>query len=167
KNVLDNISLGLKANGIKNDERIKLAKDIALKFGLSEDDFYKFPKDLSGGMKQRVSFARALVLKPSLLFLDEPFSALDIGLKRELQNLLINAIEDEKLSILFITHDLMEAIKLSDEILVLKAYPVGHIVKSFKIFRPRKQRDDIFVYEQTAKLLSDESIIKTFELELK
>lgn len=167
KNVLDNISLGLKANGIKNNERIKLAKDIALKFGLNEDDFYKFPKDLSGGMKQRVSFARALVLKPSLLFLDEPFSALDIGLKRELQNLLINTIEDEKLSILFITHDLMEAIKLSDEILVLKAYPVGHIVKSFKISRPRKQRDDIFVYEQTAKLLSDESIIKTFELELK
>ncbi|MDN5100765.1 ATP-binding cassette domain-containing protein [Aliarcobacter butzleri] len=167
KNVLDNISLGLKANGIKNDERIKLAKDIALKFGLNEDDFYKFPKDLSGGMKQRVSFARALVLKPSLLFLDEPFSALDIGLKRELQNLLINTIEDEKLSILFITHDLMEAVKLSDEILVLKAYPVGHIVKSFKISRPRKQRDDIFVYEQTAKLLSDESIIKTFELELK
>ncbi|MCG3718353.1 ATP-binding cassette domain-containing protein, partial [Aliarcobacter butzleri] len=167
KDVLDNISLGLKANGIKNDERIKLAKDIALKFGLNEDDFYKFPKDLSGGMKQRVSFARALVLKPSLLFLDEPFSALDIGLKRELQNLLINAIEDEKLSILFITHDLMEAVKLSDEILVLKAYHVGHIVKSFKISRPRKQRDDIFVYEQTAKLLSDESIIKTFELELK
>lgn len=167
KNVLDNISLGLKANGIKNDERIKLAKDIALKFGLNEDDFYKFPKDLSGGMKQRVSFARALVLKPSLLFLDEPFSALDIGLKRELQNLLINTIEDEKLSILFITHDLMEAVKLSDEILVLKAYPIGHIVKSFKISRPRKQRDDMFVYEQTAKLLSDESIIKTFELELK
>jgi len=167
KNVLDNICLGLRANGIKNDERIKLAKDIALKFGLEEDDFEKFPKDLSGGMKQRVSFARALVLNPSILFLDEPFSALDIGLKKELQNLLINEIEINKLSILFITHDLMEAIRLSDEILVLKAEPVGHIVKSFKISRPRKQRDDMFVYEQTAKFLSDESIIKTFELELK
>lgn len=167
KNVIDNISLALKAKGEKTNIAEQKAKDIAILFGLQESDFSKFPKDLSGGMKQRVSFARALVLKPSLLFLDEPFSALDIGLKRELQNLLINTIEDEKLSILFITHDLMEAVKLSDEILVLKAYPVGYIVKSFKISRPRKQRDDIFVYEQTAKLLSDESIIKTFELELK
>ena len=167
KNVIDNISLALKAKGEKRNIAEQKAKDIAILFGLQESDFSKFPKDLSGGMKQRVSFARALVLKPSLLFLDEPFSALDIGLKRELQNLLINTIEDEKLSILFITHDLMEAVKLSDEILVLKAYPVGHIVKSFKISRPRKQRDDMFVYEQTAKLLSDESIIKTFELELK
>lgn len=167
KNVIDNISLALKAKGEKTNIAEQKAKDIAILFGLQESDFSKFPKDLSGGMKQRVSFARALVLKPSLLFLDEPFSALDIGLKRELQNLLIDAIEDEKLSILFITHDLMEAVKLSDEILVLKAYPIGHIVKSFKISRPRKQRDDIFVYEQTAKLLSDESIIKTFELELK
>ncbi len=167
KNVLDNISLGLLAKKIKKEKALELAKEIALKFGLEEDDFYKFPKDLSGGMKQRVSFARALVVKPSLLFLDEPFSALDIGLKKELQTLLINTIEEEKLSILFITHDLMEAIKLSDEILLLKAEPVGHFVKSFKIETPRIQRDEAFIYEQTARLLSDKYIINTFELELK
>ncbi|RXK07328.1 ABC transporter ATP-binding protein [Halarcobacter bivalviorum] len=167
KNVLDNISLGLLAKKIKKEKALELAKEIALKFGLEEDDFYKFPKDLSGGMKQRVSFARALVVKPSLLFLDEPFSALDIGLKKELQTLLINTIEEEKLSILFITHDLMEAIKLSDEILLLKAEPVGHFVKSFKIETPRVQRDEAFIYEQTARLLSDKYIINTFELELK
>ncbi len=167
KNVLDNISLGLLAKKIKKEKALELAKEIALKFGLEEDDFYKFPKDLSGGMKQRVSFARALVVKPSLLFLDEPFSALDIGLKKELQTLLINTIEEEQLSILFITHDLMEAIKLSDEILLLKAEPVGHFVKSFKIETPRVQRDEAFIYEQTARLLSDKYIINTFELELK
>lgn len=167
KNVLDNISLGLKANGIKNDERIKLAKDIALKFGLNEDDFYKFPKDLSGGMKQRVSFARALVVNPSLLFLDEPFSALDIGLKKELQNLLIKNIEEKNLSVLFITHDLMEAIKLSDEIIVLKAKPVGHIKKIFKIDEKRILRDDEFVYNKTVQILKDKDIISSFELELK
>ena len=167
KNVIDNISLGLKAKNIKKQKADELSKNIALKFGLQIDDFEKFPKDLSGGMKQRVSFARALVLNPSVLFLDEPFSALDIGLKKELQSLLIEEINTNKLSILFITHDLMEAIKLSDEILVLKAEPVGHIVKSFKIDTPREKRDDSFVYEQTAKLLSDEYIINTFELGFK
>lgn len=167
KNVLDNIGFGLKAKGIPKEQREALCKKIALQFGLSEDDFEKFPKDLSGGMKQRVSFARAMVTKPSLLFLDEPFSALDIGLKKELQALLIQAIEEENLSVLFITHDLMEAIKLSDEVLVLKADPVGHIVKTFQYDVKKSLRDDQFVYEQTATLLKDPTIIQTFELELK
>jgi len=167
KNVIDNIALGLKAQGMAKDKREKEAKEIALKFGLEKDDFYKFPKDLSGGMKQRVSFARALVTNPTLLFLDEPFSALDIGLKKELQSLLLRIIEEKELSILFITHDLMEAIKLSDEVLVLKAEPVGHIIKSFIFNYPKNLRDNTFVYEQTVKLLSDETIINTFELELK
>lgn len=167
KNVIDNIALGLRAKGLKYKVCIEEAEKIALKFGLDKDDFIKFPKDLSGGMKQRVSFARALVVNPSLLFLDEPFSALDIGLKKELQNLLIKDIEEKNLSVLFITHDLMEAIRLSDEIIVLKAEPVGHIKKIFTIDEARIKRDDEFVYNKTAQILKDKDIISSFELELK
>jgi NitT/TauT family transport system ATP-binding protein len=166
KNVIDNISMGLLAKGEKRSEAVKKSKEIALRFGLEEDDFEKFPKDLSGGMKQRVSFARALVIKPSLLFLDEPFSALDIGLKKELQSVLIDMISKKEISVLFITHDLMEAIRLSDEILLLKADP-GHIVKKFKFDLIQNKRDDRYVYGKSAEILQDEEIISTFELEIK
>jgi len=163
KNVIDNIAIGLLAKGEKKSVAIQKAKEIALKFGLEEEDFLKFPKDLSGGMKQRVSFARALVVKPSLLFLDEPFSALDIGLKKELQTHLIEISKEDNISILFITHDMMEAIRLSDEILLLKADP-GHIVKKFSYDLTQEKRDDRFVYEESAKILQDKDIIETFEL---
>ena len=163
KNAIDNISIALLARGEKKSVAIQKAKDIALKFGLEEDDFEKFPKDLSGGMKQRVNFARALVTKPSLLFLDEPFSALDIGLKRELYAHLMESCKEDDMSILFITHDLMEGIRLSDEILLLEADP-GHIVKTFKYDTPKDKRDDNFVYEESAKILQDREIIETFEL---
>jgi NitT/TauT family transport system ATP-binding protein len=167
KNVIDNIAFGLKAMGISIEEREKRAKEIALKFDLEESDFDKFPKELSGGMSQRVSFARALVTKPKLLFLDEPFSALDIGLKRELQNHIIELIERKEITIFFITHDIMEAIRLSDKMLLLSPEPVGRIVKEFKFEIPQSKRDDEYVYSQTAKILKDRDIIETFELEFK
>lgn len=163
KNVIDNITLGLLSRGEKKKDAIMKAKEIALRFGLEEDDFKKFPKDLSGGMKQRVSFARALVVNPSLLFLDEPFSALDIGLKQELQTHLIEQVKNTGLTILFITHDIMEAIRLSDKILLLKSDP-GELIKEFEFTTPQKKRDDKFVYNETAKILQDKTIIETFEL---
>lgn len=166
KNVIDNISFGLKALGVPREDRENRAKKIALEFDLEEKDFSKFPKELSGGMSQRVSFARALVTKPKLLFLDEPFSALDIGLKRELQNNVMKLIEKKDITIFFITHDIMEAIRLSDKILLLAPDP-GRIVKEFVFNIPQNKRDDEFVYGETAKILSDRDVIETFELEFK
>ena len=166
KTVIDNIALALLAIGVKKEEALQKAQDIALAFGLDSTDLNKFPKELSGGMKQRVSFARALVLHPSLLFLDEPFSALDIGLKRELQNHLIAHIAQENLSVLFITHDIMEAIRLSDTMILLKADP-GHIVERFHFTTPQAQRDDAYIFEKTKEILQHPNIIETFELEIK
>jgi NitT/TauT family transport system ATP-binding protein len=162
---LDNIAFGLKAKGMGKKQRKQLATAISQKFGLELNDLNKFPKDLSGGMRQRVSFSRALVVKPELLFLDEPFSALDIGLKQELQQILIQQVTEHNLSILFITHDLMEAVRLSDQILLLAADP-GHIVYTFNIDTPVEQRSEQFVYDETVKLLAHPVIIQTFELSL-
>lgn len=166
KNTIDNISFGLKAQGMGTKERTQKAKDIALAFDLEVADFSKFPKELSGGMSQRVSFARALVTKPELLFLDEPFSALDIGLKRELQDHVMKLIAKKEITILFITHDIMEAIRLSDKMLLLAPDP-GRIIKTFHFDMPQSIRDDEYVYAETAKILSDREIIETFELEFK
>ena len=146
-------------------ERHRRAREISARFGLEPDDLVKFPKDLSGGMRQRVAFARALVIQPQLLFLDEPFSALDIGLKQELQQILVRMTAEQDIAILFITHDLMEAVRLSDRILLLAPDP-GRIVHSFDIGQPRGQRDDRFVYEETAGLLAHPRIVETFELSL-
>ncbi len=162
---LDNIAFGLKAQGMKKQQRYQLATEIALRFGLEKKDLSKFPKDLSGGMRQRVSFARALVIEPQLLFLDEPFSALDIGLKQELQQILIQLISAGRLTVFFITHDLMEAIKLSDQIIVLDVDP-GRVAHTFTIEKPQQERDDAYVYAETAKLLANPIIIKTFELSI-
>lgn len=163
KSVLDNIAVALLAKGVNKKEAYDQAMQIAFRFGLEKEDLNKFPKDLSGGMKQRVSFARALVVNPSLLFLDEPFSALDIGLKKELQTHLIENVKEQNLSIFFITHDLMEAIRLSHKILLLKADP-GHIIKEFEYTLSQDKREDSYVYEQSAKILQDSTIIETFEL---
>ena len=155
---LDNIAFGLKARGVEKQQRHQKATKIAQKFGLEASDLGKFPKQLSGGMRQRVSFARALVVQPELLFLDEPFSALDIGLKQELQQILIQLITDKQLSIFFITHDLMEAVWLSDTILLLSTDP-GRIVYRFDIETPQAVRNDQFVYQETVKLLAAPEII--------
>jgi NitT/TauT family transport system ATP-binding protein len=165
KTVLENIMLPIVVK-VGYKKAYNEACKIALRFGLENKDFTKYPKDLSGGMRQRVNFARALITKPKLLFLDEPFSALDIGLKRELQDFVLQSSKEFGTSVLFITHDLMEAIRLSDEILLLKSDP-GEILKAYKIDTPKENRDDSFIFSKTKEFLDDNDVINTFEIKMR
>jgi NitT/TauT family transport system ATP-binding protein len=112
-------------------------------------------------MRQRVSLARALAVRPDLLLLDEPFSALDIGLKRELHELLLDEIANRQLSVLFITHDLMEAVRLADRILVLSTNP-GQVIHTYCNARHADERDLEYQYATTACLLSQPAVDSAF-----
>lgn len=164
KNARDNIALGLKALGMRKVERRERATAFAQRIGLSDGDLDKLPRELSGGMQSRVSLARALVLDPDLLLLDEPFSALDIGLKEELYRLLVEQQQQRDMGVLMITHDLKEAVRLSDTILVMAPEP-GRIVHRFDIEHPSVARDEAFVYQTTARLLTHPAVRESFGLE--
>ena len=163
KTALDNVALGLKAAGVKHAVRHFRARELALRLGLGHRDLDKFPHQLSGGMQSRVALARALVLEPELLLLDEPFSALDVGLKEELYRLLLGHQAERGMGVLMITHDLMEAVRLSDAILVMAPEP-GRIVCRFELDRPAALRDEPWVYHHTAALLQTPAVRESFGL---
>lgn len=163
KTTIDNIALGLKAAGMAQRERLQQARSLALRLGLAAGDLGKFPHQLSGGMQSRVSLARALVLQPDLLLLDEPFAALDIGLKEDLYALLLAEQAARGMGVLMITHDLMEAVRLADRILVMAAAP-GRIVSHLELDLPAAQRSDGWIYQQTAELLQLPAVRESFGL---
>jgi len=163
KTALDNIALGLKACGLPRDERHARARELGTRLGLLFEDLDKFPHQLSGGMQARVALARAFALEPDLLLLDEPFAALDIGLKAELYLLLLEQIEMRGTGVLMITHDLMEAARLANRILVMASEP-GRIMRHFELSVPPRERDDAEVHQSTARLLQDEVVRTCFAL---
>ena len=152
KTAADNIALGLKALGVPRAARQRQAAALAERMGLDEDDLHKYPHELSGGMQSRVSLARALAIRPDLLLLDEPFSALDIGLKAELYRQLEEQVQTQGSAVLMITHDLMEAVRLADRILMMVPDP-GRIVYEFNLQQPQAQRSSTWVYQTTAELM--------------
>ena len=163
KTALDNIALSLKARGVPRARRQAQAIALAERLGLTREDLDKFPRQLSGGMQSRVALARALLPEPDLLLLDEPFAALDIGLKSELYALLQTLQTERGMAVLMITHDLMEAVRLSDRILLMAAEP-GRIVARFALDQPRARRDDAWVYQTTAQLLQQPVVRASFGL---
>jgi glycine betaine/proline transport system ATP-binding protein len=119
RRVIDNVAYGLEVQKIKKSERRAHAATVLDKVGLSEWAMH-FPHELSGGMQQRVGLARALALDPQILLFDEPFSALDPLIRRDMQDELIRLQREERRTIVFITHDFAEAIRLGDRIAIMK-----------------------------------------------
>ena len=136
--VLDNVEAPLEARGVGSIERHKRALRILDTVGL--DGFESaYPKELSGGMKQRVGFARALVVEPEVLFMDEPFSALDVLTAENLRSELLELWEDKKMptrAVFIVTHNIEEAVLLGDRIVVLGKNP-GRIRTDFHVDMPR------------------------------
>ncbi len=133
--VLDNVALGLRFRGFSKKQRYAEARQFLHQMGLSNYETL-YPHELSGGMKKRVSIARTLALKPSILLLDEPFAPLDAFTKETLQEDLLNLWDDMNLTIVYVTHDLSEAIFLSDRVLLMHGAP-GNIKAEFPITLPR------------------------------
>lgn len=161
KNTLENIILGLKAQKTRKQEREQLAIDWAFQMGLNSQDLEKFPHQLSGGMRQRAALARALAVNPDLLLLDEPFSALDVRRREELQNLLLNELTERGIGVLFVTHDLSEAVRLSHRILVMGANP-GRLIGQYLLDTPWEDRDYRHVWYQTHHLLQMPEVAEAF-----
>lgn len=119
RRVIDNAAYGLEVRGMEKSERYARCMTVLDVVGLKGWE-YHFPQQLSGGMQQRVGLARALAVDPEILFFDEPFSALDPLIRRDMQDELIRLQENLHLTIVFITHDFAEAIKLGDRIAIMK-----------------------------------------------
>ena len=135
--VADNIAYGMKINGVPAEERAKTVARLVEAVGLS--GFEKvYPDTLSGGMQQRVAIARTLAVRPEVILMDEPFGALDAQTRTDMQQLLLRIWDETACTVLFVTHDVEEAIYLADRIFILSARP-GTIVEDVPVpfGRPR------------------------------
>ena len=133
--VEQNIGFGFKVKGKKIAQYANKVKDVLEHVGLSQSG-KSYPHQLSGGMKQRVSIARSIAVQPDVLLLDEPFSALDIQLRRRLQKFLSSIWEDTATTMVLVTHNVEEAILLGQQLIVIGDKP-GKIIETINISSPR------------------------------
>ncbi|NBD23963.1 ABC transporter ATP-binding protein [Paenibacillus glycinis] len=151
-NVLDNVAFGLKQQGVPKKERHARALEGIKSVHLSKF-IDRYPHELSGGMKQRVAIARALVMEPDILLMDEPFAALDEQTRYILQKDLEDIWLRTRKTVLFITHNIREAVLLSDRVLVMSTQP-GRIKKEFAIQAARPhQAGDPLIHHYENKIM--------------
>jgi NitT/TauT family transport system ATP-binding protein len=135
--VAGNIAYGLKINGVGEKQRKETVAQLVQDIGLGGFE-NAYPETLSGGMQQRVAIARTLALRPSVILMDEPFGALDAQTRSEMQQLLLKVWDETASTILFVTHDVDEAVYLADRIFIMSAHP-GTIIEDVQVpfDRPR------------------------------
>jgi NitT/TauT family transport system ATP-binding protein len=136
RTALANVTAGLEFRGVPRDEARSRGEDWLARVGLAGFGD-RYPHQLSGGMRKRTALAQMLILDPPLLLMDEPFSALDIQTRQLMENELLELWSANRKSVIFITHDLEEAISLSDRVVVLSAGPATHPIGEFAIDLPR------------------------------
>lgn len=143
RTVLDNIVFGLECRGVPRKERYDLGKQWIEKVGLScKSDCYKYPSELSGGMRQRVAIARTLILNPRIVLMDEPFGALDPRTRLNIQDLTAKLWRDVQSTVFFITHSISEAVYLGDRVYIMSNGP-GTILKEVVVPPPDKPARDM------------------------
>jgi len=165
KTVLDNVAAGPRYHGATAREARERARDWISRVGLTgfED---RYPYQLSGGMRKRVALAQSLINGPRILLMDEPFSALDVQTRTLMENELLNLWSASSASVVFVTHDLEEAISLSDRVFVMTAGP-GTVKANYKVELPRPrnvaeirfQPRFVEIYEEIWKDLRDEVLV--------
>ncbi|WP_175940452.1 ABC transporter ATP-binding protein [Caballeronia sp. BCC1704] len=136
RSALDNVTAGLAFDGVPKDEARSRGEAWLKRVGLSGFGD-RYPHQLSGGMRKRVAMAQTLILDPDIILMDEPFSALDIQTRQLMENELLELWAAKRKAVLFITHDLDEAISMSDRVVVLSAGPGTHPIGEFAIDLPR------------------------------
>jgi NitT/TauT family transport system ATP-binding protein len=136
RRAIDNVAAGLQFKGVPKAKAMAQAQRWIDRVGLAGHG-HKFPHQMSGGMRKRVALAQALILDPPILLMDEPFSALDIQTRQLMETELLDIWQADRKSVLFITHDLDEAIALSDRVVVLAAGPGTRPIAEFTIDLPR------------------------------
>jgi NitT/TauT family transport system ATP-binding protein len=136
RTALGNVSAGLEFRNVPAQEAHARATDWLRRVGLAAHA-HKYPHELSGGMRKRVALAQTLILDPGILLMDEPFSALDVQTRSLMENELLNLWAQDRKSVIFVTHDLEEAISLSDRVVVMSAGPASRLIGEFAIDLPR------------------------------
>src|SRR5690606_25279686 len=138
RTALDNILLQVELRGLRRKDYVDRALDLLAKVGL-QDFANKYPRELSGGMRQRVSICRALIHDPPILLMDEPFGALDALTRDEISEDLTRVCEETGKTVVFITHSIAEAVHLSDRVIVMSARP-GKVLDDIRIDLPRPRQ---------------------------